>query len=73
MGFFDSLRAVEKITVIGCSLGKVDMDYYRVIRKSVTDDAQWEFSYHSDKDLKRIKEFCKELRIQEGRFSFFEL
>ena len=73
MGFFDSLRAVEKITVIGCSLGKVDMDYYREIRKSVMDDAQWKFSYHSDKDLKRIKEFCKELRIQEGRFSFFEL
>ena len=73
MGFFDSLRAVDKITVIGCSLGKVDMDYYREIQKSVTDDAQWEFSYHSVNDLKRIKEFCKELKIKEGQFSFFEL
>lgn len=73
MGFFDSLRAVEKITVIGCSLGKVDMDYYRVIRKSVTDDAQWEFSSHSEEDEKRIRAFCKNLKINDEKFSIFEL
>lgn len=72
-GFFDSLEAVEKITVIGSSLGKVDMDYYRVLRQSVKDDAHWEFSYHSENDLMRIKEFCEEMRIKDGNHSIFKL
>lgn len=73
MGFFDSLGAVEKITVIGSSLGQVDMDYYRQIRKSVKDDTQWEFSFHTGDDLKRIRIFCKDLEIKDGKYSVFEL
>lgn len=63
MGFFDSLGSIENITIIGCSLGSIDMDYYKQIRSSVKGDAQWEFSYHSDEDKKRIEKFCKELNI----------
>lgn len=73
MGFFDSLSEIEIITVIGCSLGAVDMDYYRQLKQSVQDDTQWEFSYHSTKDLMRIKNFCQEMKIKDGRFSTFEL
>ena len=73
MGFFDSLSSVERITVIGCSLGLVDWDYYRQLRQSVKDGTHWEFSYHSDKDLKQIKKFCREMKIKDGHFSTFEL
>lgn len=73
MGFFDSLSEIEKITVIGCSLGAADMDYYRQLKLSVRDDTQWEFSYHSNKDLWRIKKVCKEMKIKDGHFSTFEL
>ena len=73
MGFFDSLSEIEKITVIGCSLGTVDMDYYRQLKQSVPDDTQWEFSYHSNKDLRQIKIFCQEMKIKDGQFSTFEL
>ena len=73
MGFFDSLGSVEKITIIGCSLGAVDMDYYKQLRSSVKGDAQWEFSYHSDEDSKRIEEFCKELNIETGCVRTFKM
>ena len=63
-GFFDSLSGIEKITVIGCSLSEVDMDYYRTIRSITRDDAVWEFSFHTAKDKKRIKQFCAELAIE---------
>ena len=63
MGFYDSLGCIEKVTIIGCSLGAVDMDYYKLLRSSVKNEAQWEFSYHSDEDKKRIEKFCKELNI----------
>ena len=73
MGFFDSLGSVEKVTIIGCSLGSVDMDYYRQLRSSVKGDALWEFSYHSDEDRKRIENFCEELNIEAGCVSTFKL
>ena len=73
MGFFDSLSAVEKITIIGCSLGSVDMDYYWQLRKSVKQDALWEISYHSEKDQERIRKFCKELDINAGCIRTFQM
>jgi hypothetical protein len=73
MGFFDSLGSVEKITIIGCSLGAVDMEYYKQLRASVREDAQWEFSYHTDADAMRIEKFCKELAIDTGCVSTFKM
>lgn len=73
MGFFDSLGSVEKITIIGCSLGAVDMEYYKQLRASVREDAQWEFSYHTEADAMRIEKFCKELAIDTGCVSTFKM
>lgn len=73
MGFFDSLNKVEKVTVIGCSLGGVDMEYYKMIHTSVSTGAVWEFSYHNDADLNRIQKFCKELKIDKANVSAFAM
>ena len=73
LGFFDSLKEVDKVTVIGCSLGSVDMDYYRQLHASVRDDAIWEFSYHTDADRNRIRSFCKELNISDTHACVFAL
>ena len=73
MGFYDSLCDIEKVTIIGCSLGAVDMDYYKQLKSSVKSDAQWEFSYHSDEDRKRIEKFCKELHIETGCVRTFKM
>lgn len=73
MGFFDSLGSVERITIIGCSLGTVDMEYYKQLRTSVKDDAKWEFSYHTDEDEIRIGKFCKELAIDTGCVTTFKM
>ena len=73
MGFFDSLSEIEKITIIGCSLGSVDMDYYKKLMEMVKRDVLWEFSYHSEKDQERIRKFCKELKIDAGCISTFQM
>ena len=73
MGFFDSLSSVEKVTIIGCSLGSVDMDYYRTIRSSVKENTLWEFSYHTVEDSNRIEKFCKELNIDKECVSTFKM
>lgn len=73
MGFFNSLGSVGKVTVIGCSLGTVDMDYYRKLKSSVKDDAHWEISYHSPEDEERIRKFCKELNLDAGCVTTFRM
>ena len=73
MGFFDSLSSVDEVTIIGCSLGAVDMDYYKSLRTSVKNNAKWNFSYHSSEDQKRIDKFCKELNINKGCINTFKM
>ena len=72
-GFRKRMLDIDKDAIIGCSLGSVDMDYYRQLRSSVKGDALWKFSYHSDEDRKRIEKFCEELNIEAGCVSTFKL
>ena len=72
-GFFDSLSEIEKITIIGCSLGEVDMDYYRRLREATRDDVVWEFSYHTVADERRIKIVCVELAITPECMTMFRI
>lgn len=57
IGFFDSLGDLERVTVLGHSLGDVDMTYFRKIKSSVAypDKLQWEFSYHTDADITKYQ------------------
>ena len=68
IGFFDSLGDLERVTVLGHSLGDVDMTYFRKIKSSVAypDKLQWEFSYHTDADITSINRFCRLLDIPLG-------
>lgn len=73
MGLFDSLSDIEKITIIGCSLGDVDMEHFRQIRTSVKTDALWEFSFHTDSDKRRVEKVCEELEIDTGCVNTFKM
>ena len=73
MGFFDSMSEIEKVTVMGCSLSPVDMEYFKTLRDSVKDNVKWEFSCHTDSDKKRISKFCKDLFIKDADVTKFTL
>ena len=72
-GFFDSMNEIEKVTIIGCSLSAVDMEYFKQLRNSIKDNIKWEFSYHTDTDKTRISRFCRELHIIEKNVTTFTL
>ena len=62
--FFDSLKDIKRIVVIGHSLADVDMPYFEKIMDSVDkDQVQWEIYYHTDRDIKNINHFCKRLGV----------
>ena len=71
--FFESLSMIKKITVIGHSLSKVDMPYFEKVIDSVGDNVVWNFSFHSENDIKRIDAFCRRFSIPTDRRMDFEL
>jgi flavorubredoxin len=62
--FFDSLKEVRKIVILGHSLSDVDMPYFDKIAESIMkDQVEWEISYHTQEDINRIHHFCKRYGI----------
>ena len=62
--FFDSLKEVRKIVILGHSLSDVDMPYFDKIANSIMKDrVEWDISYHTQEDINRIYHFCKRLGI----------
>ena len=62
--FFDSLKDIKRIVVVGHSLADVDMPYFEKIMDSVDkDQVQWEIYYHTDRDIKNINHFCKRFGV----------
>ena len=62
--FYESLKNVEQVIILGHSLSEVDMPYFdRVLNAVDRDKVKWEISYHTDKDLERIKYFCNRYNI----------
>ena len=59
--FFGRLRDLERITVIGHSLGAVDLPYFDRIILSVDapEALAWRFSCHDDADRRRVERFCR--------------
>lgn len=49
--FFDSFNDVNKIFIIGHSLGEVDMPYFEEIRNNVSEDTIWNVYYYKECDM----------------------
>lgn len=66
--FFESLCAVERITVLGHSLAEVDRPYFERIAASLSrpERVRWEFSFHTEDDRRRIGAFCRSLSVPDG-------
>jgi predicted NAD-dependent protein-ADP-ribosyltransferase YbiA (DUF1768 family) len=73
--FFSSLREVTEITVLGHSLGEVDIPYFNRIVKSAANPSgiKWSFSYYTESDKKIIKHFCRRFSISADLMQLFTL
>jgi len=71
--FFSSLKEINEITVLGHSLGEVDIPYInRIIQSSANPSAiKWNFSYYSESDKERIKHFSHKFSIAEELIRLF--
>lgn len=60
--FFEKIKDVETIHILGLSFSPVDIDYLDWIYKHTTSGVKWEVSWYSEEDSKRIDEFIQSHR-----------
>ncbi len=51
------------INVLGCSFSNIDVPYFIKVTE-IFPDAEWNISYYSDEDKKRIKDFIKKYNFK---------
>lgn len=71
--FFDSLKGIEEIVVIGHSLSPVDHPYFRKIieENAKPDKVRWKISWYSDADKDRIRKFVDMMGVDERNIEMF--
>ena len=62
--FFRMLNTVQTVTVLGHSCASIDYPYFRKVKMSIRDDAEWYFNPFSDEDVIRINALKKEVGVQ---------
>lgn len=71
--FFQSLKDIKKITVLGHSLSSVDMPYFSTIKAQLSNDVEWEFSVYGQRDEQVVKQFCKQMNIHRDHYRMFNI
>jgi hypothetical protein len=74
--FFDSLRNIDRIIVIGHSMAKVDLGYFGEVKRSVMEGAKWYFSKYTPDDIQKTMVFIKPAKLQSNfikDYDFFDL
>ncbi len=61
--FFIKLHSVKEISIIGHSLGDVDMPYFRKVHNSVQNNVKWNIFYHDPKDEKPFYNKIKSIGV----------
>ena len=67
--FFESLRDVDEVIIVGHSLNMVDMPYFKKVFNSISPNAVWKAYYFEDTDEKPFEKVLIDLGIRkENRF-----
>lgn len=61
--FFSLLSNIKDVSIYGHSLSKTDYDYFYKIKDNVSENCNWNISFHDKKDLKNAENFTKDLDI----------
>lgn len=66
--FFESLKDISEIRILGHSLSEVDFKYIEVVSKIVNPGANWIISYYNNYDLLNHKTVMKKLNIKNQEY-----
>lgn len=68
--YFEGLKDIKNIVVIGHSMSYIDYPYFReIIRRTST--GKWYIGWHSSSDLKRVNKFVNAIEIKKEQVILF--
>ena len=62
--YWETIRNIQRIHIWGLSLSEIDMPYISQIKASVSNDVEWEFSWHTKTDKEIVKKVVESLQIK---------
>ena len=65
MSFFQKLENVNFVNIIGHSLGKVDMPYFKTVMNSINSNAEWNVYYYQNEEKDCLKDSLLFLGLSE--------
>ncbi|KFE98093.1 hypothetical protein IX39_17005 [Chryseobacterium formosense] len=68
--YFNNLRDIDEIVVIGHSYNEIDFPYFKRISEQIGDSVNWTLCYYSDNDLQSAKEIMRQLGISTDLQSY---
>lgn len=69
--FFDNLRDLDEIIVLGHSLNDIDLPYFKYLYK-ITYKAKWTISYYDDSEPEKMRDALLKAGVEDG-LSFIKL
>lgn len=69
--FFNRLKGVKSVSIIGHSLGEVDMPYFREIYNHVSEDTIWNIYYYSEDSMVDYREKIISIGVNECNIRMF--
>ena len=65
--FYDNIKCVDKVEIIGHSFGNVDLPYFNYLKQRISDNAEWCFYCHTDEDIVNAKSAIKEMGLLDNK------
>ncbi|MDD6645072.1 MAG: bacteriophage abortive infection AbiH family protein [Oscillospiraceae bacterium] len=66
-GFFQNFSNIDKVRIIGHSLGTVDFPYFHKTLQSVKDDTEWYIYYYAEEEREEFEKKMLELGIERNK------
>lgn len=71
--FFENLKHIKKVYILGHSIANVDIEYFKEISKSVSNSIKWLVSYRSEKSKNEIENSLKDIGISSSKITLFQM
>lgn len=72
-GYFNGLSTIKEIFVLGHSISKVDIEYFRAVKNIVDSDAIWKVSYYGDEQRQENMDKIANLGVDRNKIEMIKL
>lgn len=71
--FFEKLKHIKIVYVLGHSIANVDIEYFKEINKNISNNVEWLVSYRSEKSKKEIENSLKDIGLTSSKITLFQM